>query len=58
MHIPNPYNFYNRRWIKHPAQNNLYPLPDWEKEKIVDDCKGRPDPENYIINNYENWLRI
>lgn len=57
-HIPNPYNFYNRRWIKHPAQNNLYPLPDWEKEKIVDDFKGRPNPENYIINNYENWLRI
>ena len=25
-HIPNPYNIYHRQWIKHPAQNNLYPL--------------------------------
>ena len=26
-HIPNPFNLYRGLWIKHPAQNNLFPLP-------------------------------
>ena len=25
-HVPNAYNLYQGIWIKHPAQNNLYPL--------------------------------
>jgi protoporphyrinogen oxidase len=32
-HVPNPYNIYQKKWIKHPAQNNLYPLDNEEKKK-------------------------
>ena len=36
-HLPNPFNIYKRKWIKHPAQNNLFPLERKEKEKIISD---------------------
>lgn len=58
-HIPNPYNIYNRKWIKHPAQNNLYPLSAEEKSLIINDFLSRPDNvEADKIDNYEQWLRI
>ena len=41
--IPNPYNIYNRKWIKHPAQNNLYPLSAEEKSLIIKDFLSRPN---------------
>jgi protoporphyrinogen oxidase len=55
-HIPNPYNIYKGLWIKHPAQNNLFPLSETEKKEIITDFLQRPvDIEN--IQNYEQWLR-
>ena len=58
-HIPNPYNIYNRKWIKHPAQNNLYPLERGEKKKIIDDFLARPkNVDMSKIENYEQWLRV
>lgn len=58
-HIPNPYNLYKGKWIKHPAQNNLYPLADEEKKKIIQDFQNRPtDIDISALNNYEQWLRI
>ena len=58
-HIPNPYNIYNRKWIKHPAQNNLYPLSAEEKSHIIKDFLSRPNNvETDKIDNYEQWLRI
>lgn len=58
-HIPNPYNIYNRKWIKHPAQNNLYPLSAEEKSLIIKDFLSRPNNvETDKIDNYEQWLRI
>lgn len=58
-HIPNPYNIYNRKWIKHPAQNNLYPLSAEEKSLIINDFLCRPkNVETDKIQNYEQWLRI
>lgn len=58
-HIPNPYNIYNRKWIKHPAQNNLYPLSAEEKSLIIKDFLSRPNNvEADKIDNYEQWLRI
>lgn len=56
-HIPNPYNIYKRIWIKHPAQNNLFPLEEEEKSKIVKDFINRPSATEQI-ENYEMWLRI
>ena len=41
-HIPNPYNIYHRKWIKHPAQNNLFPLAEDEKKRIIEDFLARP----------------
>ena len=56
-HIPNPFNLYHNIWIKHPAQNNLYPLPELEKKLILDGFFSRPlAPQK--VNNYEEWLRI
>lgn len=53
----NPFNVYKGKWIKHPAQNNLFPLEQWEKDMIIKDFKNRP----LIVNdpqNYEEWLRL
>lgn len=58
-HIPNAYNLYKGKWIKHPAQNNLFPLSDEEKKKIIQDFKNRPTNINISnLNNYEQWLRL
>ena len=58
-HIPNPYNIYNKRWIKHPAQNNLYPLSDEEKKLIIEDFLARPKmTDENKPKNYEEWLRL
>lgn len=57
-HIPNPFNLYHSFWIKHPAQNNLYPLPEAEKEQIIADFRRRPNADSLTIDNYEQWLRI
>lgn len=59
-HIPNPSNIYKRKWIKHPAQNNLYPLTEDEKTAIIEDFKHRKDISELgdLTNlNYEDWLR-
>ncbi|MBQ9230725.1 MAG: NAD(P)-binding protein [Prevotella sp.] len=57
-HTPNPYNLYKGIWIKHPAQNNLYPLPKVEKELIIQDFMKRPSVDAVKVNNYEDWLRL
>ena len=58
-HTPNPFNIYHRQWIKHPAQNNLFPLVTDEKEEIIRDFKARPVVDaTYVPKNYEEWLRV
>lgn len=57
IHRPNPENYYYGTWIKHPAQNNLFPLAKGEKEKILHDMKYREKYEGKYFDNYENWLR-
>lgn len=58
-HVPNSYNLYKGIWIKHPAQNNLYPLPSDEKEHIIADFKKRPlNVDASTIKNYEQWLKV
>lgn len=56
--IPNPFNLYKGIWIKHPAQNNLYPLPEKEKQLIVEDFRKRPSVDECAPQNYEEWLRL
>lgn len=57
-HEPLSYNFYKGHWLKHPAQNNLFPLNKVEKEKIVGDFKSRKDKSVSEIKDYEEWLRV
>lgn len=57
-HIPNPYNLYHNIWIKHPAQNNLFPLSEEEKKHIISDFKLRRQVEENSPANYEEWLRL
>lgn len=58
-HTPNPFNVYKGKWIKHPAQNNLYPLSKEEKDKIIEDFKSRPNNVDVTaIHDYEQWLKI
>lgn len=57
-HIPEAYNVYKGIWIKHPAQNNLFPLCQEEKELIINDFLNRKSPDTTTIRNYEDWLRI
>lgn len=49
-------NYYKGYWLKHPAQNNLYPLPKEEKSKIIEDFKNRPHKEISEIEDYAQWL--
>lgn len=57
-HIPNPSNIYKGKWIKHPAQNNLYVLDEEEKRLVIEDFKKRPNASTADVNNYEDWLRL
>lgn len=58
-HVPNPFNIYNGIWIKHPAQNNLFPLTEHEKNEIISDFRKRPETIDVNrIENYEQWLRM
>ncbi len=53
-HYPESINYYKGIWLKHPAQNNIAPLSNDEKVKIIIDFINRPHIKN--INNYEEWL--
>ena len=57
-HKPEAYNVYKGMWIKHPAQNNLYPLSQEEKGLIIKDFLNRKSPDTTPIRNYEDWLRL
>lgn len=53
-HKPEPYNYEQGRWLKHPVQNNLYPLPAEDKVKAIKSFIERP--EQTEDPNYREWL--
>lgn len=55
-HIPVPMNYYNGTWIKHPAQNNLFPLSVREKTLALKDMIDNHNPKEKL-SNFEEWLR-
>lgn len=57
-HLPISSNYYKGIWLKHPAQNNLFPLNEEEKKHIVNDFISRKDLYIDEIKNYEDWLRV
>ena len=57
-HIPFPSNYYHGCWLRHPAQNNLAPLPVDEKVAIIANFIDRPRKNVSEIENYAEWLRV
>lgn len=51
-------NYYKGYWLKHPAQNNLAPLPTEEKVQIIKGFVERKIKPFEEIKNYEDWLRV
>ena len=51
-------NYYKGYWLKHPAQNNLAPLPTDEKVKIINDFVNRTQKNIEYIKDYSEWLRV
>ena len=54
VHEPQPYNYVDNKWIKHPVQNNLRGLTLLERIKILIGFITRPRIKNPL--NYEEWL--
>lgn len=54
---PKPNNLYNKLWIDHSAQFNLYPLNFVEKIKIILSFLLRNNNKSFRLKNYENWLK-
>lgn len=52
-HNPESMCFDEGIWLRHPAQNNLSPLPVEERVALVQSFIDRP---NHEIKNYEDWL--
>jgi len=53
-HPPDAWNFYDGKWLKHPVQNNLFPLAASQKTSLIKSFLERPDS---ISDSYESWLR-
>ena len=51
-------NYYKGYWLKHPAQNNLAPLPVEEKVQIIKGFINRRQKPFNELKNYEDWLRV
>ena len=52
-HQPDAYCLEKSTWMKHPVQNNLYPLPTDEKVALLESFVSRPTHEP---KNYHEWL--
>ena len=57
-HVPVCYNYYHGCWLRHPAQNNLAPLPAEGKVRIIEDFVNRPHKDSSEISRYDEWLRV
>lgn len=55
-HAPEASNYYEGCWVKHPAQNNLFPLPAKTKVRIISDFIKNAN-KAHTITDYESWLR-
>lgn len=40
-------------WLRHPVQNNLFPLPAEERARLIASFVNRPELE---VHNYRDWL--
>ncbi|MEG0576541.1 MAG: NAD(P)-binding protein [Bacilli bacterium] len=56
-HFPLAMNYYKGYWLKHPIQNNLFPLPTDEKIRIINSFMNRSKKSELPVN-YQQWLEI
>ncbi|MGL5955650.1 MAG: protoporphyrinogen/coproporphyrinogen oxidase [Brevinema sp.] len=54
-HEPKAFNYYQQKWIAHPAQNNLYPLGKEEQDIILDGFRSRQQ-NDIPKRDYQEWL--
>lgn len=54
-HPADSLNFDEDKWLKHPVQNNLFPLSVKEKINLIESFVKRPEVQKN--NDYESWLR-
>lgn len=56
-----PVNYYQGTWIDHPAQTNLYVLPDALKQACVSDflaVRNATEGTEFAPQNYQEWLEF
>ena len=54
-HLSDSFCFEDDRWLKHPVQNNLFPLPTKQKVELIKSFLTRPT--ELTGEDYESWLR-
>jgi protoporphyrinogen oxidase len=54
-HPADSYCWDDGHWLKHPVQNNLYPLPPEQRVALIKSFLARPD--ELAQDDYESWLR-
>lgn len=54
VHRSNPFNFEIDKWLKHPVQNNLFPLPVQDKIDAIKSFIERPNAASTC--DYKEWL--
>lgn len=52
-HAPESSCYENGLWLRHPVQNNLYPLPTEDKVTLISSFFNAPTTYN---DNYKSWL--
>lgn len=51
-------NYYQGHWIPHPAQTNLFAVPEELRKKCLEDFrKQRKETGTSVPENYDEWLR-
>ena len=53
-HQPEAVNWDASLWLRHPVQNNIYPLPVEQKVELIEGLAL--SPSNGDIKNYRDWL--
>jgi len=49
-------NYFYRSWIPHPAQSNLYAIPQPLRDKVLGDFLGSRNNKELAPKNYMEWL--
>lgn len=51
-------NYYKGNWIPHPAQSNLWAVPQPLRDKCLSDFLNSRNLTDLVPNNYNEWLNI